>query len=222
MDKKLVIFDFDGVIYDSEPLHLKAFNAALASIKKEITRAIYYKEYCSFDDEGVFTTLLKKEGVDFNDELINRLIEDKHKYFDMHHDSETSIYPGALDLIVRLSKKYILAIGSGARRQEIVRILNKENIISHFETIVSSDETNYPKPNPETYTQVLDRINETYQVDSNESVVIEDTPKGIIAAKSSGMKCIGITNAMDSIYLSDADKVVQAYEEIDKDLIDSL
>ncbi|HIC77303.1 MAG TPA: HAD family phosphatase [Candidatus Dadabacteria bacterium] len=222
MIKKLVIFDFDGVIYDSEPLHLKAFNAALTSIKKEITRSIYYEEYCSFDDKGVFTTLLKKERIDFNDGLINKLIESKHRYFDKYHDSETSIYPGVLDLISRLSKKYILAIGSGARRLEIVRILNKENIISHFETIVSSDETNYPKPNPETYIQVLDRINETYQVDSNESVVVEDTPKGIIAAKSSGMKCIGITNALDSVHLSDADTVVKTYEEIDQNLINSL
>ena len=191
-------------------------------IKREITRSIYYKEYCSFDDKGVFITLLKKEGIDFDDDLINKLIQAKHEYFDRNHDFETSIYPGVLDLISRLSKKYILAIGSGARRQEIIRILNKEEIISHFETVVSSDETNYSKPNPETYIQVLDRINETYQVSSNESVVVEDTPKGIIAAKSSGMKCIGITNTMDRIHLSDADKVVKTYEEIDQNLIDSL
>tara|TARA_B100000959_G_scaffold278062_1_gene335704 strand:- start:2003 stop:2671 length:669 start_codon:yes stop_codon:yes gene_type:complete len=222
MVKKLVIFDFDGVIYDSELLHLKAFNHALDAIKKEITRDIYYKDYCSFDDEGVFTTFLKNEDIEFNPDYINKLISAKHDYFDKNHESETNIYPGVMELIEKLSKRYILGIGSGARREEILRILNREHILSKFETIVSSDETTYPKPNPETYMQVLDRINETYQIKAEESVVIEDTPKGIIAAKDSGMKSIGITNAVDPSQLSDADKVVNDYIEIDEELINSL
>ena len=109
MVKKLVIFDFDGVIYDSELLHLKAFNHALDAIKKEITRDIYYKDYCSFDDEGVFTTFLKNEDIEFNPDYINKLISAKHDYFDKNHESETNIYPGVMELIEKLSKRYILS-----------------------------------------------------------------------------------------------------------------
>ena len=222
MTKKLIIFDFDGVIYDSESLHLKGFNHALIPLKKEISRDIYYKDYCSFDDNGVFTSLLKNEGVDFDKNLIDKLIEEKHKYFDSNHEEQTRIYPGVLDLIYKLSKKYILAIGSGARRDEILRILKKENIANHFEVIISANETSYPKPNPETYIKVLEDVNNSEQINPEEVVVIEDTPKGVTAAKLAQMKTIGITNAVESSRLSEADKIVSDYLEINEELIDSL
>ena len=222
MTKKLVIFDFDGVIYDSESLHLKAFNHALIPLKKNITREVYYKDYCSFDDNGVFTTLLAKENIDFSSDLIDKLISEKHEYFDKNHEAETGIYSGVLDLINSLSKRYILSIGSGARREEILRILKKENLMEIFQVIISSDETNYPKPNPETYIKVLEDVNVTEQIQPAEVVVIEDTPKGVLAAKSAGMKTIAITNAVEESRLSEADKVVSNYIEINQNLIDSL
>ena len=213
-EKKLIIFDFDGVIYNSEELHFKSFNFALEDLEKTITREVYYAKYCSFDDEGFFKGFLNDNKINFQDELINDLISKKHEYFDANFDNETSIYDDCVDLIKVLSKSFILAIGSGARREEIVRILKRENLLDVFEVIVSSDETTYPKPNPETYLMVLDGVNETYQVLPEECIVIEDTPKGVDSAISSGMKCFAITNSVSSTELSNSDKVFTRCKDI--------
>lgn len=213
-EKKLIIFDFDGVIYNSEPLHFKSFNFALEPTGLTITKEVYYESYCSYDDEGFFKNFLKDNDITFDSDLILKLIKEKHFFFDKNYDSETSIFPGSIELIKKLSKRYILGIGSGARREEIVRVLKKEDLLSSFEEIVSSDDTSHPKPNPETYILVLERVNETYQIRPDECVVIEDTTKGVEAAKTAGMKCFAITNSVGSELLNNADLTISDYSEI--------
>ena len=219
--KKVIIFDFDGVIYNSEPLHFKAFNYALKGLNITITKEVYYETYCSYDDEGFFKNFLTDNNIEYNNDFIKKIIKEKHYYFDKNFDSETSMYEGSIDLIKKLSKNYILAIGSGARREEIVRVLKREELLTLFEEIVSSDETSQPKPNPETYITVLDRINQTYQVSPDECVVIEDTTKGVDAAKVAGMKCFAITNSVEREFLTNADVIIDDYIEItDKAITD--
>ncbi|MDG2006613.1 MAG: HAD family phosphatase [Thermodesulfobacteriota bacteirum] len=213
-DKKLIIFDFDGVIYDSEPLHFKSFNHSLKPLNVEITKEVYYKTYCSYDDEGFFKNFLHDNEIQNDDDFVNKLKKEKHSFFDKNFDSQTSIYPGSVELIKRLSKSYILGIGSGARREEIVRVLKREDLLSSFEEIVSSDETSHPKPNPETYILLLDRVNDTYQISPDECVVIEDTTKGVEAAKNAGMKCFAITNSIEKEFLMNADSIISDYSEI--------
>ncbi|MBT3475332.1 HAD family phosphatase [bacterium] len=221
-EKKLVIFDFDGVIYDSEPLHFKSFNYALKPLKVEITKEVYYKTYCSYDDKGFFKNFLEDNQIPNDKVLIDKLIKEKHFFFDKNFDSETSIYSGSVELVKRLSKRYVLGIGSGARREEIVRVLKREGLLSNFEEIVSSDETTYPKPNPETYILLLDRVNYTYQISANECVVIEDTSKGVEAAKNAGMKCFAITNSVGKEFLTNADVIINDYSEITDQAIDNI
>ena len=221
-DKKLIIFDFDGVIYDSEPLHFKSFNHALEPLNVEITKEVYYKTYCSYDDEGFFKNFLNDNEIQNDDDFVNKLIKQKHSFFDKNFDSQTSIYPGSVELIKRLSKSYILGIGSGARREEIVRVLKREDLLSSFEEIVSSDETSHPKPNPETYILLLDRVNDTYQISPDECVVIEDTTKGVEAAKKAGMKCFAITNSVEREFLMNADLIISDYSEITVEAITNI
>ena len=221
-NKKVVIFDFDGVIYNSEPLHFKAFNYALKPLNIIITKEVYYKTYCSYDDEGFFKNFLKDNKIEFDSEFIHKIIKEKHYYFDKNFDTETSMYIESIDLIKRLSKVFILAIGSGARKEEIVRVLDREKLSSFFLEIVSSDETLQPKPDPETYIRVLDKINKRYKVSANECVVIEDTTKGVEAAKKAGMKCFAITNSVDKQYLTNADIIVSDYSQITNRIINEI
>ena len=86
--------------------------------------------------------------------------------------------------------------------------------MSSFEEIVSSDDTSHPKPNPETYILLLERVNETYQIRPDECVVIEDTTKGVEAAKTAGMRCFAITNSVGSELLNNADLTISDYSEI--------
>ena len=137
---------------------------------------------------------------------IDKIIEEQMKRWTMKTKSSQKPWP-----VISISREFGT---SGAALGE--------NIANHFEVIISANETSYPKPNPETYIKVLEDVNNSEQINPEEVVVIEDTPKGVTAAKLAQMKTIGITNAVESSRLSEADKIVSDYLEINEELIDSL
>ena len=140
------------------------------------------------------------------------IIKNKNDYFESRLIDNSKLFPGVEELIIQLSKNFVLSIGSGANRSEIIKTLKNNNIYDYFEIIVSANEVNNPKPNPETYNRVLDNINTDFNI--NEIIVIEDSPGGIEAAKSAGLKCIAITNTFDNKQLRKADIIVSNYEDI--------
>ena len=209
---KIIIFDFDGVILDSENSHFIAFNEGLKNININISEDEYYSKYISLDDRGVITNVVNDKNISVTNEEINMIIKNKNDYFESRLIDNSKLFPGVEELIIQLSKNFVLSIGSGANRSEIIKTLKNNNIYDYFEIIVSADEVNNPKPNPETYNRVLDNINTDFNI--NEIIVIEDSPGGIEAAKSAGLKCIAITNTFDNEELGKADIIVSNYEDI--------
>ena len=209
---KIIIFDFDGVILDSENSHFIAFNEGLKNLNINISEDEYYSKYISFDDRGVITNVVNDKNISVTNEEIDMIIKNKNDYFESRLIDNSKLFPGVEELIIQLSKNFVLSIGSGANRSEIIKTLKNNNIYDYFEIIVSADEVNNPKPNPETYNRVLDNINTDFNI--NEIIVIEDSPGGIEAAKSAGLKCIAITNTFDNKELGKADIIVSNYEDI--------
>ena len=209
---KIIIFDFDGVILDSENSHFIAFNEGLKNLNINISEDEYYSKYISLDDRGVITNVVNDKNISVTNEEIDMIIKNKNDYFESRLIDNSKLFPGVEELIIQLSKNFVLSIGSGANRSEIIKTLKNNNIYDYFEIIVSADEVNNPKPNPETYNRVLDNINTDYNI--NEIIVIEDSPGGIEAAKSAGLKCIAITNTFDNKELGKADIIVSNYEDI--------
>mgnify|MGYP001461662619 FL=1 len=209
---KIIIFDFDGVILDSENSHFIAFNEGLKNLNINISEDEYYSKYISLDDRGVITNVVNDKNISVTNEEINMIIKNKNDYFESRLIDNSKLFPGVEELIIQLSKNFVLSIGSGANRSEIIKTLKNNNIYDYFEIIVSADEVNNPKPNPETYNRVLDNINIDFNI--NEIIVIEDSPGGIEAAKSAGLKCIAITNTFDNEELGKADIIVSNYEDI--------
>lgn len=209
---KIIIFDFDGVILDSENSHFIAFNEGLKNLNINISEDEYYSKYISLDDRGVITNVVNDKNISVTNEEIDMIIKNKNDYFESRLIDNSKLFPGVEELIIQLSKNFVLSIGSGANRSEIIKTLKNNNIYDYFEIIVSADEVNNPKPNPETYNRVLDNINTDFNI--NEIIVIEDSPGGIEAAKSAGLKCIAITNTFDNKQLRKADIIVSNYEDI--------
>ena len=209
---KFIIFDFDGVILDSENSHFIAFNEGLKNLNINISEDEYYSKYISLDDRGVITNVVNDKNISVTNEEIDMIIKNKNDYFESRLIDNSKLFPGVEELIIQLSKNFVLSIGSGANRSEIIKTLKNNNIYDYFEIIVSADEVNNPKPNPETYNRVLDNINTDFNI--NEIIVIEDSPGGIEAAKSAGLKCIAITNTFDNKELGKADIIVSNYEDI--------
>ncbi|GIR29091.1 beta-phosphoglucomutase [bacterium] len=183
---KIIIFDFDGVILDSENSHFIAFNEGLKNLNINISEDEYYSKYISLDDRGVITNVVNDKNISVTNEEIDMIIKNKNDYFESRLIDNSKLFPGVEELIIQLSKNFVLSIGSGANRSEIIKTLKNNNIYDYFEIIVSANEVNNPKPNPETYNRVLDNINTDFNI--NEIIVIEDSPGGIEAAKSAGLK----------------------------------
>ena len=209
---KIIIFDFDGVILDSENSHFIAFNEGLKNLNINISEDEYYSKYISLDDRGVITNVVNDKNISVTNEEIDMIIKNKNDYFESRLIDNSKLFPGVEELIIQLSKNFVLSIGSGANRSEIIKTLKNNNIYDYFEIIVSANEVNNPKPNPETYNRVLENINTDFNI--NEIIVIEDSPGGIEAAKSAGLKCIAITNTFDNKQLRKADIIVSNYEDI--------
>jgi HAD superfamily hydrolase (TIGR01509 family) len=224
---KAIIFDFDGVIADAEPVHLRAFQEVLREEGIIVSKEDYYDKYLALDDKTFFVTILKDRGRSFDKNLIENLMARKSRYYDRFIRENIIIFPGVVDFVKRMYKKYTLAIGSGALRPEIEFILEHAGIRKEFKEIVSAEDVENCKPNPEVFIKVLDRINEIDYTKSGaihpyECLVIEDSVAGIRAAHSAGMKCLAVTNSYPPGKLSEADMIVGSLEEIKIESIEKL
>jgi beta-phosphoglucomutase len=200
-----VLFDFDGVIVDSERLHWAAFNAVLNPLDVNITWDEYIKVYIGFDDRDAFRTVFPMFG---KTELAD-LIEAKAAAFqELLADGGAAALPGAVELIQHLSGKIPIAICSGALREDIVPIIGKLGVADAFDTIVTAEDTPRSKPDPAPYRLTAERLG------ISEGLVIEDTPAGIASAQGAGLKVLAVTNSYEREFLTAADWIVDSLEGI--------
>jgi len=216
---KAIIFDFDGIIADAEPVHLKAFQMVLSEEGINLSYKDYYEKYLALDDKTCLTMVLRDRGMNYDKAFIDALMLRKSRYYDRFIRENIIIFPGVVDFIKNAYGKYTLAIGSGALRHEIDFILECAEIRKEFEIIVSADEVENCKPHPEVFVKVLERINKNNSTKSTivhayECLVIEDSIAGIKAAHHAGMKCLAVTNSYSSEKLSEADMIVKSLEEV--------
>lgn len=215
---KAIVFDFDGVLADSEPLHLRAYQEVLAPLRISLTREEYYEHYLGYDDAGVFRKIGAAHAIELDDQRIQTLIADKTRVFDAIIESGQVLYPGAADCIGRLSEAFPLGIASGALRHEIEAILHGGRLDGHFRFIVASGDTPQGKPAPDPYR----RAAELHRVEPGECVAIEDSRWGIESAKAAGLACVAITNTYPEAELSSADRVIGSLSEFTPAFVRSL
>ena len=217
-----IVFDFDGVIADTERLHLAAMQAALRTARRagiELTAEEYYARYLGFDDEGVFRMLSADRGVDLSDERIRELVAEKGRaYESLAATSGSLLYPGAEGCIRRFHGRVPLAIASGAFASEIRDILRPAGVLGCFETIVGCGDTPAGKPAADPYVEAAHRLN----VDPHRCVAIEDSRWGIQSAVAAGMTCIAVTTNYAAHELPGAVLVVPSLDAVTIELVESL
>ena len=213
-----IVFDFDGVIADSEPLHFRALQEVVAPLGITIGRSEYYDRYLGYDDVGTFRAIGQLKGVPLSDAQIVSLIAEKSVIFQTLVAAGGVLYAGAPACIERLAPHYPLGIASGALRHEIEAILRAGALDRHFRFIVASGETPTGKPAPDPYL----RAAALHGLTPESCVAIEDSQWGIDSASGAGMRCIGITHTYAASELSGADVVVQSLEQLTPELIRTL
>lgn len=213
-----IVFDFDGVLADSEPLHLAATQEVLASLGATLTREEYYAEYLGYDDEGMFKALSDARGWKLTQGEIRTLIADKATALEAVISGTDVLYAGASDCVERLAAEWPLGIASGALRHEIEAILRRGNLDGYFKFVVGAGDTHASKPAPDPYW----RAAELHGVAPNTCVAVEDSRFGIESAKTAGLWCIGITHTYPVSELLEADSIITSLAELTPELIRSL
>lgn len=207
---RAVIFDFDGVITDSEILHLKAFNQALAPFNIQISTDDYYNNYLGLTDRDLFNFMVEKNLLHADGKKIGKLLEQKTKTFEKLAKSECKIIKGVRQFLQMLKQNNILtAICSGALLNEIKIILNSNNLTNFFELIVSAEQIKRGKPHPDGFELTLKKLNKpkSQNILPSECIVIEDSHWGLEAAAAARMHTIAVTNSYTAEQLSAAEKI---------------
>ena len=180
-----VVFDFDGVLADTERLHLAACQAVLAGTGLTLDTDAYYERYLGYDDVGVFTTLGRDQGRPLGDDALRGLVAAKGRHFDERVRSGGVLYPDAAACIRRLAAELPLAIASGALHHEIDAILTGANVRQHFRAIVAADDVEHSKPAPDSYRQAVALLHGGGPgLDPSAYLAVEDSVWGITAARA--------------------------------------
>ena len=213
---KAVIFDFDGVIVDSEPLHLRAFQRTVETLGLRLSPTDYYLRYLACDDKSFFRRFLEENGQQWTEGEIVRLVREKGICFEEMIGEDIRIFPGVVEFLEAIRDKFYVAIGSGALTEEIKLILRRKELSEFFGFVIGADDTENPKPSPEVYLKCLERLRTDYDgtITAAQCVVFEDSPHGVLAAKRAGMICVGISNSCSGDELALADRVTESFSEI--------
>ena len=221
---RALIFDFNGIIVDDEPIHFELFKQVLAEEGIKLTEADYYARYLGFDDRGAFTAAYREHGRSLDEKLLTRLIDRKTIYYQSEIRSKVRIFPGVEKLVTTLVPVLPLAVASGALRQEIETILSAAGLLKHFAVIISAEDVDHGKPEPEIFLKALARLNaqveDGHPIDAADCLGIEDSKEGIRGARRAGMKCLAVSNSHPTELLQEANAVVRSLEEVDLALLE--
>ena len=209
-----IVFDFDGVIADSEPLHLRAYQHVLGKNGITLTREEYFARYLGFDDSGLFRALANDRGIAITDDTLNGWINAKSHVVEELLSSGSVLFPGAAACVQTLAARFPMAIASGALEPEIMLVLRNTGLSGHFKTIASASDGVRGKPAPDLYLLALAKLREFAQVDAAGCVAIEDSHWGLEAAKLAGLRTVAVTHTYPAAELTDADLVVDRLSEI--------
>jgi beta-phosphoglucomutase len=206
-----VIFDFDGVITDSEILHFRAFNEVLSRHGAKLTQKEYYSDYLGLSDIDCFTAIIRRGKLNVPQSAVKDLMARKTRLFEELARNEGEIIEGVREFLDLLAfHKIPMAICSGALRAEIELILEDSGLRGFFDEIVSAEQVKRGKPHPDGFLLVLKKLNarRVTPLAAGQCVVIEDSHWGLQAAKAAGMRTVAVTNTYDATQLSSADKIV--------------
>ncbi len=206
-----VIFDFDGIIVDTEPLHYRAFQEILAPLGLGYSWEVYLRSYIGFDDRDAFRDAFRTAGRSLKDRELQALVEEKGAAFQRIVASGVEVYPGVVELVRSIAGKLPLALCSGALPSDIDPILKQLGIAGLFDVIVTAADVQASKPDPESYALAVARLKATYpdkEITPEICLAIEDTPAGITSARRAGLKVLAVTNSYPKEELTSADRIV--------------
>lgn len=206
---KVIIFDFDGLLVNSQPLQFRAYNEVFSAEGAPMS----HKDW----EEWVQNSYSVKQWIDKNELDLDpeEIRKKKHAIYKNLIKKEIELKPGAKDLVMRLGEKYRLCIGSASSKENIITILESFGIKEKFEEVFSCLGTKKVKPFPDVFLKAAEDMG----VGADECIVFEDSVAGLEAAKAAGMKCVVCPDdffELDLVIFKGADLIVNSLEEVEK------
>lgn len=217
-----IVFDFDGVIADSEPLHLRAFQRTLEAEGLELNADDYYSRYLGYDDVGLLQALARDREIAMSGGQITALVARKAGWLQELRRDDQVLFPGAAEFIRAAAAEVPIAIASGALRHEMLEIMDGAGVGRLFSAIVAAGDTPQSKPSPAPYLLAFERLCQTTgrDLDPRRSVAIEDSRWGLESAHGAGLRCVGVTTTYPAEALQGAELVVGGLKDLTVPVLD--
>jgi beta-phosphoglucomutase len=219
---RAAVFDFDGVLVDSEPLHYRSLRDALRPEGVLISEEEYLHVYLAYDDREAIRLALERHGEDTALARRERIEARKIDVF-ARAIPEIPVFDGARDLVRALEREMPLAIASGARHDEIDAILRGVGLRDAFQAIVGAEDAERTKPDPAPYLEAARRLaSRTSGLAPEECVAFEDSMPGIASALGAGMKVVGVAHSYPAVKIRAAHRVVDSLVGLQADTLRDL
>jgi len=197
---KAILFDMDGVIFDSEPTHFLVENLVLNKFGLSRTKEEEKEQFgTSFPD-------IVKKYFDVDEKTYNQILDEKIKLLEEYPIN--TINPTE-QFIKNNHNKYKFAVVSSSMKRSVDILVKNNQMEDFFTVIISRDDITNAKPDPEPYLTAAKKLN----INPEEAIVVEDSPSGIKAANAAGIKCIALTTSFPKDKLTDADLIVDQLSE---------
>jgi len=212
-----LLFDFDGVVVDSEPTHREGLQQIRRPLGVVLAQEDYYSLYLGLNDRDCLEAVSRRAGVDLAPEKLASLIETKTRLVQAAFAQEVKALPGAVDLVRAAHAGGIpLAICSGALREEILLAAGTLGVRDCFQVVVSAEDVVRGKPDPSGFRLALERLSAFHgrSLGARRTLVVEDSPAGIEAALALGMQVLAVTNSYGAEFLTRAHRIVHSLAEV--------
>src|SRR5262245_10416919 len=215
MPLRAIVFDFDGVLANSEPLHFQSYRTVLAEERIDLTESDYYARYLGFDDVGAFQLVAREHQREWSAETIADLIARKARHMEELERNISVLFPGAADVVRRAAEAVPIAIASGALGHEIRRVLDREGLTACFRAIVAAEDTPSSKPAPDPYLHAVALLGAGgAPLSPRDCVAIEDSHWGLESARRAGLRTIAVAHTYPASAFAHADLVVAAIADV--------
>lgn len=220
---RAIIFDFDGIIVNSEPLILQLTQQMAARQGWTVTDEEYYHTYLALDDRGIVEHLYASHGRPLDSARRDELVTWKARaYWEAIRDGLPA-FPGVVDFVRKVADEFPLAIASGSLRAEIEYLLGKLGLLDAFAVLATADDVVHSKPSPEVFLKAWEMLSVAAfnprdghaPLRVAECLVIEDAPAGVEAGHAAGMKCLALAQSRPREELRHADWVCGNFNEVD-------
>jgi beta-phosphoglucomutase len=219
-----MIFDFDGIIVDSEPTIVEVYQRMAAREGWDLSEEEYYRDYLALDDRAAVVQLYRSHERELSTERRDQLIRWKSEaYLEAIRDGLPPL-PGAAEFVRQCSSLFPLAIASGSFRNEVEYLLGKLGLRDQFAVLSTAEDSERSKPHPGVYLNALAGMRKLecfrgQPLDSSECLAVEDAPAGVDAAHAAGIRCIALAHSRPLGKLSHADWVFREFSEVQLDEI---